>query len=132
MNSGTATDRKNLAVDIDDQHYHSPVRANESALALLIRIVLANAARFSESGSTIHIKLDQQSLTIEDDGPGIAPQDRSRVFDRFYRAPDAKVKQGSGLGLAVAKWVAEAHGFVSEACSPLRGSGASVRLWFNQ
>lgn len=121
---------KNLAVTLNDEGYRSPVSANESALALLIRNVLSNATKFSDTAATIYIVLDETSLTIEDDGPGISPDARTRVFDRFYRSADAKLKPGSGLGLALAKWVADTHGFTITAVSPRHGSGAAIKLVF--
>ena len=47
-------------------------------------------------------------LVVEDEGAGIAPEDTERVFDRFWRAPDAPAG-GTGLGLAIARWIAERH-----------------------
>jgi two-component system sensor histidine kinase MprB len=49
-------------------------------------------------------------LSVRDHGPGIAPEDLPRVFDRFYRSPDARRLPGSGLGLAIVRQVAESHG----------------------
>ncbi|MEK8142571.1 ATP-binding protein [Streptomyces sp. M10(2022)] len=59
------------------------------------------------SGAPAHV------IEVADDGPGLAPQDASQVFDRFYRAPPASGAlrdSGSGLGLAIASTIAEAHG----------------------
>ena len=51
-------------------------------------------------------------LAIEDEGPGIAPEHRERVFDRFFRVDEARSRDrgGAGLGLAIAKWAVEVHG----------------------
>jgi signal transduction histidine kinase len=48
------------------------------------------------------------ALSVEDDGPGIRPEDLPRVFDRFWRAPGAPAG-GTGLGLAIAHWIVERH-----------------------
>ena len=66
-------------------------------------------------------------LRVRDHGPGIAPNDRVHVFDRFYRSDAARSLPGSGLGLAIVREVAEAHGgSVSAEDAP--GGGALLRL----
>jgi len=62
------------------------------------------------------IQGDAVRIAVEDSGPGIAPEDLPRVFDRFYRGERSRALPGSGLGLAIVKQVVEAH-------------GGSVRLW---
>jgi len=52
---------------------------------------------------------DAAWLSVEDSGPGIAPEDRERVFERFYRAPGSP-SQGCGLGLAIVRAIARQHG----------------------
>ena len=121
---------KNLAVELADDLYRSPVQANESAMASLIRNLLANAVKFSSPGASLYMTLTNKSLTIEDDGPGIAIEDRQMIFERFYRASTVKQTPGTGLGLALARWVANAHGFRLTAETPARGKGASMLLVF--
>ena len=73
--------------------------------------------------------LSADELRVRDHGPGIAPEDRAHVFDRFYRAASARSRPGSGLGLAIVREVAEAHGgSVSAEDAP--GGGALLRLRF--
>ncbi|OED36731.1 hypothetical protein AB833_26260 [Chromatiales bacterium (ex Bugula neritina AB1)] len=122
---------KQLEVSIEEDRYSRPVYANESAMALLIRNLLSNACKFSDSAGTIYIFLDDSFLIVEDDGPGIDEENRERVFDRFYRAPGTKDKPGSGLGLALAKWVADAHKFELYVQPPVRGTGASIILRYH-
>jgi two-component system sensor histidine kinase MprB len=50
------------------------------------------------------------AVTVRDHGPGVAPTDRARIFDRFYRAPDARTRPGSGLGLAIVRDAVDAQG----------------------
>ena len=66
-------------------------------------------------------------LIVADDGPGVAPEDRPRIFDRFYRADPVRNRQtsGTGLGLAIAAAVAEAHGGTID--RDRRRPGGSVR-----
>ena len=56
------------------------------------------------------VQQGQPVLTVEDSGPGIAPENRTRVFDRFFRASDTAQEAGSGLGLAIARAIADRHG----------------------
>jgi two-component system sensor histidine kinase QseC len=66
-------------------------------------------------------------LEVADDGPGIPPAERERVFDRFYRGADAQ-GAGSGLGLAIARQVAELHGGRIELADGLAGRGLRARF----
>ena len=90
------------------------VRADADALRILVRNLIDNAVRYSPEGSIVQVQVyggpqRQTVLEVTDQGPGIAPADRSRAFARFYRAPDA-AEGGSGLGLAIVKAIAQRHG----------------------
>ena len=69
-------------------------------------------------------------LTVRDHGPGISPEERDRVFDRFYHSATARAQPGSGLGLAIVRDVAEAHGGTVTA-EDAPGGGALLRLRLN-
>jgi two-component system sensor histidine kinase MprB len=69
------------------------------------------------------------TLTVDDDGPGIRPEDLPHVFERFYRAAAARGTPGSGLGLAIVHQAAEAHGGFAEAANA-PGGGAFLRVSF--
>nr|WP_202539303.1 HAMP domain-containing sensor histidine kinase [Streptomyces sp. SID8379] len=100
-----------------------------SRLSRLLANLLGNAAKFSPPGSTVEITLLVGELTVRDHGPGIAPEDLPHVFDRFYRAEASRALPGSGLGLAMARQIAEAHGArLSAERAP--GGGALFRLVF--
>ncbi|MDO9381005.1 MAG: HAMP domain-containing sensor histidine kinase [Nocardioidaceae bacterium] len=89
--------------------------------------LLDNAAKWSPPLGTVTVRLDRGRLTVADEGPGIAPEDRTRVFDRFYRSREARMMPGSGLGLSIVRQAAERHGgqvSVSEA----PGGGALLTL----
>jgi signal transduction histidine kinase len=67
-------------------------------------------------------------LTVDDGGAGMRPEDLPRVFDRFWRAPDAPAG-GTGLGLAIARWIVEQHGgAITAANRPGGGARFEVRL----
>jgi two-component system sensor histidine kinase MprB len=72
--------------------------------------LLENAGKWSVPGSSVEVTLTGGELRVRDYGPGIAPEDREHVFDRFYRSAAARALPGSGLGLAIVREVAEAHG----------------------
>jgi heavy metal sensor kinase len=75
-----------------------------------------NAIKYSPVDSTIRIRVEGGSenatLTVSDEGAGIPPEHRERVFDRFYRIDESRAREmgGTGLGLAIAKWAVEANG----------------------
>jgi signal transduction histidine kinase len=91
----------------------APVRGDPVRLRHALRNLVANAAEF---GSVVElrtwVRAGEAGVTVLDDGPGIPPELRERVFDRFYRADPARARAtgGSGLGLAIVREVAAAHG----------------------
>lgn len=76
--------------------------------------LLHNAIKFTPPGGKIHIEVrpagEWLRFSITDTGPGIAPEERSRVFERFYRSDRARQGGGTGLGLAIAKHIVQSHG----------------------
>ena len=92
--------------------------------------LIENAGKWSGPGSTVEVALEHGELRVRDHGPGIAAEDREHVFDRFYRAADARSLPGSGLGLAIVREVAEAHGGTVVA-EEAPGGGALLRLRLN-
>jgi len=79
-------------------------------LGRAIANLLDNAGKFSPPGEPVEVTLRGRRLEVRDHGPGIAPEDLPRVFERFYRAVAARTTAGSGLGLAIVEQVAEEHG----------------------
>ncbi len=101
------------------------VEGKHDALTRAIRNLVDNAAKFSPPGSKIVVEVDGGSLTVHDSGPGIPPDERDRVFDRFHRAETTRSMPGSGLGLSIVRQVVESHGGrVGAGDSP--GGGAAV------
>jgi signal transduction histidine kinase len=79
---------------------------------------------------TVRVRVEgaEARLVVEDDGPGIKPDDLPRLFDRFYRAAGAP-GEGTGLGLAIAHWIVDRHGGRIEAANrPGGGAVFVVRL----
>ncbi|XHS77426.1 ATP-binding protein [Burkholderiaceae bacterium UC74_6] len=111
------------------------VEGQPDALAVLTRNLLENAVKYTPRGGKVDASLTQQAdgavLRIEDSGPGIAPEERARVFDRFYRTADtATAAGGSGLGLAIVKSIAERHGAKLHLDSSPRLKGLRVEVFF--
>lgn len=109
------------------------LRGDAEALRTLVRNLLDNAIKYTPGGGTVDLSIQAGPvglvLAVEDNGPGIAPRDRARVLDRFYRLSGSGV-EGSGLGLAIVKAIAERHGaHVSLDDSPrLRGLRVQVHF----
>lgn len=93
-----------------------PVSIDYLQMDQVLTNLLENANRYTPVGSPIDIRVEvvgkEIIVSIEDRGPGIAPQDRERIFDKFYRVLGTQRKgtEGSGLGLAVCRGLIEAHG----------------------
>jgi len=92
--------------------------------------LLENAGKWSGDGGSVEISLAGGELLVRDHGPGFADEDRPLVFDRFYRSAAARAMPGAGLGLAIVREVAEAHGGTVVA-ENARDGGAVVRLSLN-
>jgi two-component system sensor histidine kinase MprB len=92
--------------------------------------LLENAGKWSGDCGSVEVSLHGGELRVRDHGPGFADEDRPLVFDRFYRSADARSMPGAGLGLAIVREVAEAHGGEVEAENAADG-GAVVRLSLN-
>ena len=69
-----------------------------------------NALKFSPTSTPVDVFVRGTRIEVHDSGPGIAPEDRAFVFDRFYRAAATRSLPGSGLGLAIVKQFADIHG----------------------
>ncbi|HEV2147039.1 MAG TPA: HAMP domain-containing sensor histidine kinase [Longimicrobiaceae bacterium] len=114
------------------------VVGEERPLRQLFLNLVSNAVKFTDSGvvtlraATVEDPEGTRwiDVAVEDTGTGIAPEELPRVFDRFYRGDEARVRAGgTGLGLAIARMVAERHGGTIHAESePGRGSTFTVRL----
>lgn len=123
--------RQNLSVEGDET---AQVRADRAVLRQILINLVNNAIKYSPGGGRISVRvygIGGQTVCVEvgDSGPGIPPKDRDRVFDRFYRVDEGRSRDagGAGLGLAIAKWGAEAHGGLLELDCPPDG-GCVFRL----
>jgi two-component system sensor histidine kinase MprB len=108
------------------------VTGSADRLRIAIRNLLDNAAKFGADAGPVRVRLRRLSgdaeLTVRDHGPGIAPEDAPYVFDRFYRALQARSVPGSGLGLSVVSDVVHRHKGAIEALPAPDGGGTLMRM----
>jgi signal transduction histidine kinase len=80
----------------------------------MVMNLLDNAIRYSPDGSQVNVVIsvapEQIALTVQDFGPGIPASQHERIFERFVRLETARPTSGGGLGLPIARWIAEQHG----------------------
>jgi len=120
------------------------VDGQPDALIILLRNLVDNAIKYTPAGGTVDIELrripaeakvkgaagpGRVLLSVEDSGPGIPPDERERVFSRFYRVPGSQAG-GSGLGLAIIKSIAERHGAVLTLDTSERLGGLKINIDF--
>jgi two-component system, OmpR family, sensor histidine kinase MprB len=104
------------------------VRGVSRRLDRAVANMLDNAGKFSPPGGVVDVVLGSDAaLTVADRGPGVPPEALPHVFDRFYRADEARGLPGSGLGLAIVQQVVEGHGGVITLVNR-DGGGAVARL----
>jgi two-component system sensor histidine kinase MprB len=102
------------------------VRADPVLLERAVLNLLDNAVKYSPLGAPIEVTVREGEVVVADHGPGVAEEDEARIFDRFYRSAAARSKPGAGLGLAIVREAARAHG--GDATVESSASGASFRL----
>jgi len=109
-----AADRKGVRLAIHEGEPTVRVQADADKLKQIIINLVDNAVKFSppESGVDVRIEANRQGVKIlvEDQGPGVPPEDRPHLFERYFRGHGALAAAGSGLGLAIAKNLARLHG----------------------
>jgi two-component system sensor histidine kinase TctE len=97
----------------EDPDGYVAIAANPMMLRELLSNLIDNALRYTPAGGSVTVRVrsdaDQALLEVEDTGPGIAPSERPRVFERFYRILGSSAP-GSGLGLAIVREIAQQHG----------------------
>lgn len=99
---------KQVKLRIEAEGTWPSIRADESALFILLKNIVENAINVSPTSGVVLLVIDEASIYIEDQGPGIRQDHLPFLFDRFWRAPDSKY-DGAGLGLAICREVALAH-----------------------
>jgi len=98
----------------------------------LLLVLVENALKYNRPGGEVHLSLvregDWLRIAVSDTGAGISPEDLPHIFERFYRAPSARQVDGTGLGLPIARWIAEEHeGRIEVESVP--GQGSTFTFW---
>jgi two-component system, OmpR family, sensor histidine kinase TctE len=126
-----AATAKRIDLGLDAQAVQ--VMGHEWLLRELLANLVDNAVKYTPEGGTVTIRcgrrLDSAFLEVEDDGPGIAPAERQRVLERFYRVQGTQ-GEGNGLGLAIADEIARVHHTHLELLPGTKGRGLTVSLLF--
>lgn len=126
-------EHKNIRLSAVGKH-PCVVVANEDALRLLMTNLCDNALRYVSEGGEIRIDTfirDKEAvIRVCDNGPGIKPEERERIFERFYRAEGTKTIPGTGLGLAIVRRVAELHGGTPSVADGIDGKGVCFQISF--
>ena len=111
------------------------VMGDASALRRVIDILLDNAFKYTTSPGKVTLSAREESgravLSVEDTGMGIAAEDQTRIFERFYRVDKARSREmgGAGLGLAIAHWIVQLHqGTITVESAPGKGSVFRVEI----
>jgi two-component system, OmpR family, sensor histidine kinase MprB len=121
------SERRAREVGFEPRIENSLIHADPQRVGRAISNMLDNAAKWSPPGGRVEVEVEGGRVTVRDHGPGFPDGDLDKVFDRFWRADEARGKPGSGLGLAIVQRVAEEHGGSARAWNASDG-GAVVRL----
>ncbi|MGO4378590.1 ATP-binding protein [Pseudoduganella sp. RAF53_2] len=121
-------------IDLGLEHAdEASVKGQGDALLIMVRNLVDNAIKYTPTGGTVDLSVlrdeKQARVVVEDSGPGIAPEERERVFNRFYRVPGSEAN-GSGLGLAIIRAIAERHGATLALDQSERLGGLKVTVSF--
>ena len=120
------------AITVEAKSEPASTDGMEDAIRLMMANLTDNAIRYTPEGGRIEIRTytieqDQSVIEIADNGPGIAPEERQRVFDRFYRALGTKTS-GTGLGLAIVKRIVDIHHGTIDIGDGLDGRGTTFKI----
>ena len=129
VSEAAASARRRGGVELQLSLQPTLVRGQGDRIARAVSNLLDNARKWSPDGAIVEVAVRDGVLSVRDHGPGFQEADLPFVFDRFYRAHDARRLPGSGLGLAIVRQAAEAcGGFVEARNAP--GGGALLRVGF--
>jgi two-component system sensor histidine kinase TctE len=114
---------RNIDLGFESSDRQLPVMADAERLGEALDNLIDNALKYCPRGSVVTVRVGERMLSVEDNGPGIPPEERERIFERFHRLLGSG-KDGNGLGLAIVKKIVEMHQatITVEQSPPGRGS----------
>lgn len=105
--------QKDIDIELNAKKHKALINGNPTSLSILMRNLIDNAIRYTPAGGLVKVMLFDTThhvvLRVQDTGPGIPPELRARVFERFYRVI-GNASPGSGLGLSIVQQIANLHG----------------------
>jgi signal transduction histidine kinase len=135
--AGMLAEQHGLTTMVSVPDHPVEARVDPHRMQQLLLNLVTNAVKYTPAGGSVAVSLEDADegvrLTVRDSGIGIASVDLPHIFDRFWRADPARSRTGDrpgvGLGLAITKWIAEAHGgTIAVQSRPGRGSSFVVTL----
>jgi len=130
-------EQKNIALSVEAEPGLPEIAVDEIRIAQVLGNLVSNALRYTSEGGQIVLAARRESqqivLSVQDNGAGIAPDALSHIFERFYRVdPSRQSESASGLGLAIAKSLAQAHGGTITAHSVGLGKGTRFSVYLSE
>lgn len=126
--------QRDVDLEFQAEQGETYVTANADMIHEILLNLVDNAIRYNKAGGRVSVRVsgvgDWRSVEVIDDGPGIAPEMRTRVFDRFYRIPSKDRSSGAGLGLSIARLLAEQNQGTLTLAEGVDGRGLSALLRF--
>jgi len=126
-----------VAIDVVLPESAVPITADVRWLGQALLAVIDNGVKFSPQGGTLRLMLDVETgkavIRVSDDGAGVMEAALPRIFDAYYQTEAGRMRGGTGLGLALARWVAEQHGgAIAAANAPQGGCRITITLPMEQ
>jgi heavy metal sensor kinase len=133
MNMKVVADKKEVVLQTSEME-DVRVKGDELKLRRMILNIVENGIKYSQTGGKVivssYVNDGYAQIDVKDEGIGISEQDIKYVFDRFFRADRSRKREsGSGLGLSISRWIAEAHkGSIEVKSQPTQGSIFTIKL----
>lgn len=126
--------KKDIEIEFQAKTPKIFIQGIPTAIDILVRNLVDNAIRYTQEGGLVQVIVDYMDnkavLKVIDNGPGVPPELRERVFERFYRVLDNETK-GTGLGLGIVRQIIKAHQATITLDTPKTGKGLEIRVYFS-